>query len=122
MTNYMKRSPLILTVILGCALIIGNVGTARAGGQRWSAWTFQPDTRTVGLFVPPATDFANSYLLPLPAGMTRIQGSIAISHRWDYMAYVASTETGKRSLVIWDRNTQSAAHVIPLPLQTASSL
>jgi len=122
MTSYKKRSALILAIMFGCTTLIGNVGTAHAGGQRWSAWTFQPATRTVGLFVPPATAYANSYVLPIPAGMTQIQGSVAISHRWDYMAYVTSTETGKRTLVIYNRNTQSAAHIIPLPLQTASSL
>lgn len=122
MTKSWLKSTLILAILMGCIALPVSMHKTLAGNQRWSAWAFQQETRTLMLFVEQGTNPVNTYILPLPTDMTRIQGSVAISHLWNYFAYVASNEQGSRALVIYDRDQPAVSRIISLPAQSASSL
>jgi WD40 repeat protein len=79
------------------------------GGARWSAWVFEPWPQpTVRLFVDKGSASA-TYFLPTPG----VAGSVAVSHGWEYLAYLAREKD--LNLVLFDRQKRAVAHVIPLP-------
>jgi chitinase len=95
----------------------------QSSSPRWSAWVYRPFPLppTVTLVVAGAAP--TTYTLPLPNGASQcdqcIAGSVAISHGWEYLAYVTSGDS--RDLVLFDRKKQTAAHFIPLPKGVTST-
>ncbi|MCC7451670.1 MAG: hypothetical protein IT324_29955, partial [Anaerolineae bacterium] len=118
-----KRLFIPLLVVLLVTVSMPGTAPVSAGGQRWSAWMFNPDNGQLLLLTDLMGSMPETLTLPMPAGYNQYPRNVAISRDWHYMAYVVTnTTTGRRMLNVYDRNMARAAFGYPLPVTIGDSL
>ncbi len=118
-----KRLFIPLLIVLSLAAPTLGTAPAFAGGQRWSAWMYNPDNGQLFLLTDVMSGRPETLTLPMPAGYNKYPRSVAISRDWHYMAYVVTNNgTGRRMLNVYDRNARRGAFSYPLPVTIGDSL
>jgi Bacterial SH3 domain len=119
----MSRRILALVTLLFVLLQAAAITPARAGGQRWSAWLYEPPSGQMLLLTDTMGGKPQALMLPKPSGFDTYDRSVAISHDWHYMAYVVSnSKSGAKSLVVYDRNGGSTLFTVPVGSNDSASV
>jgi hypothetical protein len=118
-----KRLLIPFLIILLVTVSMPGAAPVHAGGQRWSAWMYNPDNGQLLLLTDLMGGRPETLTLPMPAGYNKYPNNVAISRDWHYMAYVVTnTSTGRRMLNVYDRNMARVAFSYPLPVTIGDSL
>src|SRR4051794_37752570 len=102
----MHKRLLLLTFLLSVFLTaLLPPGTAQAGGEKWAAWMFSPNSGDMLLLTDVMGGNPQKLNLPMIKGFTQYSRIVAISHDWHYMAYaMQQVNVDTQALAIYDRN------------------
>jgi len=119
----LRRTLISLLIVLLIVVSMPSNVPVKAGGQRWSAWMYNPDNGQLYLLTDLMGGRPETLTLPMPAGYNQYPRNVAISRDWRYMAYVVTNSgTGRRMLNVYDRNMARVAFSYPLPVTIGDSL